>query len=271
MILALGVVAISWGGPLVRFTTAPSLTVAAWRLALAALALLPFGLRGWRRNDAPFAILAGFFLAAHFASWIQSLRLTSVASSVVLVSTSPLFVGLFSFLLGEKPGRAFWLGVSTALLGTILIGLDDLSISQEAALGDLLALVGAVAAAGYLLLGRRARKTMKAIPYASLAYLSAALLLVLCARAFSTLVPPKTDWPWLILIALVPQVLGHTTVNWALGRLPAFAVAMVVLGEPVGAALWAHLLFHETLSPLQGLGMILVLFGIFWGLRALRE
>lgn len=266
--LAVGVVAISWGGPLVRFTTAPALTVAAWRLLLASAFLLPGGLRNWPGKEARLTLLSGAFLAAHFAFWIQSLHLTSVASSVVLVSTNPLFVGLFSWLWGEKPGRSFWIGVLLSLAGTALIGFGDFSRRWEALLGDMLALGGALAASGYLLLGRRARKTLALLPYTSLTYSVAALLLFPLAAALGPACPPRTEWGWLLLLALVPQVLGHTTLNWALRYFPATAVAVAILGEPVGAALWAFLLFGEGLGPLQGAGMGLVLLGILWGLRS---
>lgn len=266
--LFLGVGAVSWGGPLIRLTSAPALTVAAWRMILSAAVFLPFGLRSWRGKGARLAIFAGAFLAAHFAFWIQSLRLTSVASSVVLVNTNPLFVGLFSWLLGEAPGRPFWIGVAVSLAGTALIGLGDFSLSSKALWGDALALLGAMAASGYLLLGRKARKTLPLIPYVSLTYLAAALFLWPATLALGTPLPPRPDWPWIALIALVPQVLGHTMVNWALGRFPAFAVAVSILGEPVGAGLWAFLLFGESPNPLQGVGMALVLLGILLSLRS---
>jgi len=267
-VLVLGVLAISWGGPLVRFTSAPALTVAAWRMGIAALLLLPFGWRRWWRKEALYAGAAGLFLAAHFAFWIQSLRLTSVASSVVLVTTNPLFVGLFSWLLGERAPRGFWLGVGLALLGVGLIGIGDLRLGQEALWGDLLALLGAVAASGYLLLGRRAREKIPFIPYVSLTYFVAAFCLFPLAFAFGQVLPPREDWIWLFLLGLVPQVLGHTSVNWALRRFPASAVAISILGEPIGASLWAFLLFGERIGVVQGMGIALLLSGILWGLRA---
>jgi drug/metabolite transporter (DMT)-like permease len=267
-ILALGVLAISWGGPLVRFTSAPALTVAAWRMGIAALLLLPFGGRGWKGKEALYAGVAGIFLAAHFAFWIQSLRLTSVASSVVLVNTNPLFVGLFSWLLGERAPKAFWVGVGLALLGVGLIGLGDLRLGKEALWGDFLALLGAVAASGYLVLGRHTRERIPFIPYVSLTYFVAAFSLFPLALAFGHILPPKGDWIWLFLLGLVPQVLGHTSVNWALRRFPASAVAISILGEPIGASLWAFLLFGERIGTVQGIGIVLLLFGIFWGLRA---
>lgn len=269
-VLAVGVLAVSWGGPLVRFTTSPALTVAAWRLIFSSLVLLPLGIRKWRGKDAKYAGLAGLFLAAHFAFWIQSLRLTSVASSVVLVNTNPFFVGLFSHFLGEKPSPSFWLGVALALMGMGLIGAGDFSLKPSALLGDALALLGAMCASAYLLAGRKARKTMSLLPYASLTYFVAALLLFPIAFSLGVAFPPQSDWVWLALIALVPQLLGHTTLNWALRKFPAAAVATAILGEPLLAALWAFLLFGEKLRPLSGGGIGLVLAGILWGLRSLK-
>lgn len=268
--LSLGIAALSWGGPLIRFTSAPALTVAAWRMIFGAAALLPFGVKGWRGRGTRYASLAGLFLAAHFSFWIHSLRLTSVASSVMLVNTNPLFVGLLSWSLGERLGRTFWLGVMLSLTGTVLISYGDLRVGQVALWGDLLALLGAVAASGYLLLGRQARQEMSTFPYASLTYSVAALCLLPAAAALSAPLPPKTDWLWLVLIALIPQVIGHTTVNWALRKFPAAAVAVAILGEPIGAGLWAFLLFGESIQPLQAVGMVFVLFGIFQSLRTVR-
>lgn len=214
--------------------------------------------------------LAGLFLAVHFVVWIQSLRLTSVASAVALVCTNPIFVGLLSLALGERPGWPLWLGIGLSVGGSVLIAWGDLALGGPALLGDLLALVGAMAASAYLLVGRRARTETTLFSYVSLVYLVAGLVLLGTALALGLPLPPGADWPWLVLLALLPQVVGHTTVNWAVRRLPASAVAVAILGEPVGAALWAFLLFREVIGPLQGVGMALVLAGILWTLRAVR-
>lgn len=269
-LLVLGVVALSWAAPLIRFTQGAAITVAAWRLLLAAAALSPAGAKGWRDIPRRFPLAAGVFLAAHFALWIQSLRLTSVASSVALVATNPLFVGLFSLVLGERPGWPLWLGIVLSVGGSVLIAWEDFRVGGPALLGDLLALLGAMAASAYLLVGRRARTYTALLPYVSLAYLVAGLLLLGVALGLGIPLPSRGDWLWLVLLAIFPQALGHTTVNWALRHLPASAVAVTILGEPVGAALWAFLLFGEGLGLLQGLGMALVLGGIFWTLRAVR-
>jgi len=269
-LLGVGVLALSWAAPLIRFTQGPAVTVAAWRLFLAGALLSLPGARAWRAMPLRFSLAAGAFLAAHFAFWIESLRLTSVASSVALVCTNPLFVGLFSWALGERPGRILWVGILLSVLGSFLIAWGDFALGGPALWGDLLALLGAMAASAYLLVGRRARGQVPLLSYASLAYLVAGLLLLGVTGAWGRPLPPGADWPWLVLLALIPQAVGHTTVNWALRRLPPSAVAVAILGEPVGATLWAFLLFGERVGLTQGLGILFVLGGIFWTLRAVR-
>ena len=273
-VLALGVIAVSFGAILIRLTQAPSLVIAAWRMILATAVLLPFGWAKGRRltgRGLGLSLLAGLFLAFHFGLWIESLRHTTVASSVVLVDTNPIFVGLFSLLLGERPTATLWQGIVLSVLGGVLIGWGDFALGGAALLGDFLALLGAIAASAYLLVGRRVRHHGELIPYVSTAYGVAAALLFLGLSAFpGPMVPKGVDWLWISLLALGPQLLGHTSFNWALRRLPASAVAVVTLGEPVGAALWAYLVFGEGIGPVQGVGMLLVLAGIARALSAVR-
>jgi len=273
-VLTLGVIAVSFGAILIRLTQAPSLVIAAWRMILATAVLLPFGWAKGRRltgRGLGLSLLAGLFLAFHFGFWIESLRHTTVASSVVLVNTNPIFVGLFSLLLGERPTAALWQGIVLSVLGGVLIGWGDFALGGAALLGDFLALLGAMAASAYLLVGRRVRHHGELIPYVSTAYGVAAALLFLGLSAFpGPMVPKGVDWLWIALLALGPQLMGHTSFNWALRRLPASAVAVVTLGEPVGAALWAYLMFGEGIGPVQGVGMLLVLAGIARALSAVR-
>ncbi len=272
-ILLFGVTSISFAAILIRLTVSPPVVVAAWRMALAAAILLPWvllrrplplGREGWGLS-----LLSGIFLALHFSLWITSLRLTTVASSVVLVTTNPLFVGLFSLFLGERPSWGLWQGIGLSLTGGFLIGWGDLSFGGRALLGDLLALLGAIMASGYLMIGRRVRDRAELLPYVLVSYgTSGVLLLGLCALGPWGVLPQGGDWPWLLLLALGPQILGHTSINWSLRRLPAAAVAVAILGEPLGSSLWAFLIFGEGIRPLQGVGMALVLAGIARGLRA---
>ncbi|MFZ2349890.1 MAG: DMT family transporter [Candidatus Bipolaricaulis anaerobius] len=274
LVLTLGVVSLSWAAVLIRLTVSPAVTVAAWRMTLAAALLVPlWGVRRARlsRRGLGLALVAGGFLALHFALWTESLRLTTVASSVALVTTNPLFVGLLSSLfLGERPSRALWQGIGLSVAGGLLIGWGDFALGGAALLGDVLALLGAVASSAYLLVGRRARDEGPLVPYATVAYGIAAALLLVGASGGGDPLPLPTEWLWIALLALGPQLLGHTSVNWALRRFPASAVAVAILGEPVGATLWAYLVFGEVPGIPQGIGIVLVLLGIVRALRGVR-
>ncbi len=272
--IALGVAAVSSGGVLVRLAVGASpLAVAAWRLVLASVVLVPIAviqstLRTIRRRDLALGIVSGAALAAHFALWISSLGQTSVASSVLFVSTHPLFVILGAALfLGERVGRTVALGMAITLTGGVLVGWSDLSFG--AWIGDLLALGGGFFAAVYFLLGRRLRSHVSLVDYTAVTYGTAAAL---CLAACLALRIPLSGFPsqtyvWLGLLALGPQLIGHSTFNWALGHLPAAKVSILILGEPVGAALLAYLVFGETLTWQRALGAAIILVGIYVSLR----
>ncbi|NOX44782.1 MAG: DMT family transporter [Caldiserica bacterium] len=270
--LVIGVTSISFAAILIRLTRSHAVTVAAWRMALAGLPLLP--VLAYRRpprggtKHLLLSLLSGIFLALHFSLWISSLRYTTVASSVVLVTTNPLFVGLFSVLLGERPNRRLWEGIFISFAGAVMIGWGDFALGGRALWGDVLALLGAVMASAYLLVGRR--RELGLFPYISLAYGTAGALLLLSVAIVpgGEPLPLGGDWPWIALLALGPQLLGHTSLNWALRFLPAAAVALAILGEPLLSSLWAYLIFGEAIGPLQGAGFALVLAGIARGLGA---
>jgi drug/metabolite transporter (DMT)-like permease len=257
--LAIGIVAVSSGSIFIRFAQAdaPSLSIAAFRLSLAVLFLLPlaFGrhyreLRNIAGREWLWLLASGFFLAVHFATWISSLAYTSVASSVALVSTSPLWVALIAWIAWREPVTpAIWLGLTLALCGTIVISLAEArtAISTRPFLGNALALAGALAVSGYWLIGRRLRRSLSLIPYVTLVYGAAAL--------------------FLIAAALLPQLLGHSSFNWALGHLPASYVAIATLGEPIGAAFLALLFLGEVPSTLKVAAAALILLGILLALR----
>ncbi len=275
LMLGVGVLAISVSAILIRFAQAgqtPSLVIAAWRMVMAAAVLWPLAL--WRRRDElkrvdsaemPLALLAGVMLAAHFAAWITSLAYTSVATSTVLVNTSPLWVALASpFLLKEPVGRPAKIGVGLVLLGSLLISLADLGGGRAPLIGNLLALVGALTGSGYFLIGRRLRPHLSALTYTSLVYgIAAALLTGLCLATGQRLwgYPPQT-YLLFALMALIPQLLGHSSFNYALGFLPAAYVMVAVVSEPIGASLLALLLLAEVPSRLTVLGGAVILGGI---------
>ncbi|GAB4499554.1 MAG: DMT family transporter [Anaerolineales bacterium] len=292
LILILGVFAVSTAAIFIRFAQGevPSLTVAAYRLTLASLLIAPFvlrqstrraELRALTRRDLLLALLAGTFLALHFAAWITSLEKTSVASSVVLVTTTPLWVALISPLaLRESVGRGAALGLLLALGGGIIVGLSEacqwdaagLQCSGLSALwggetfaGNFLALFGAWMAAAYLTIGRSVRVRLSLWSYALLVYGMAAVVLLLLALVTGAPLSGFSPniWLWLFLLALVPQVIGHSAFNWALAYLPASFVAVTLLGEPIGSSILAYFLLRETPSGLELLGAILILAGIY--------
>jgi drug/metabolite transporter (DMT)-like permease len=265
----------------------PSLVIAAVRLTIAALILAPVALTHHRdelarlsRRELGLGLLAGFFLSLHFATWISSLEYTSVASSVVLVSTTPLWVALFSpLVLKESISRTTVIGLMLALVGGTVVGLSDTCSWQSGLVcpplaefakgqgfwGNFLALAGAWMGAGYLLIGRRLRSRMSLIPYIFVVYGMAAisLIILMLAAGQSPFGYPPITYLWLLLLALVPQLLGHSTFNWALRYLPASFVAVTLLGEPIGSTILAYLILREAPSMLEIIGGVLILAGIY--------
>jgi drug/metabolite transporter (DMT)-like permease len=277
VVLAAGVVITSFASILIRYAQdadAPSLTIAAGRLLFAALILSPLAwwrvggeLRRLERRDLLFALGSGAFLAVHFASWISSLEFTSVASSAALVATNPLWVGLASLLLfRERLAGPTMAGIGLTLAGTVLIGLSDSASSSapNPALGNSLALIGAAAGSGYLLIGRNLRRRVSVLAYIWLVYSSAAAVLLPWALLAGQSLLGLSPVAYLLILGLAigPQLLGHTSFNYALSALSATFIAVAILGEPVGSAILALLIFGETFAPLQLLGFVLLLTGI---------
>jgi drug/metabolite transporter (DMT)-like permease len=278
-VLVVAVVAISFGGPLTRLASAHPLAVAVWRLGLSLVVVGAFlvGGRGWRqwraltRTELGAALAAGVFLALHFWSWIASLDLTTVAASVVLVNTQPVIVALLSAaLLHEAPGRRQWIGIAIAVAGAIVVAVPDLSLvvgsSRPALLGDALALVGAITAAFYFLVGRRLRAKLELWPYVALVYGACFLVLVVFAVAVGAPLFPQGPHEIAIFsgLALGPMLIGHTGANWALRYLPAYVVNVALLGEALGATLLAAALpgIRELPASTTLAGGALILAGI---------
>lgn len=247
-------IAVSWAGPLVRLATAPALSIAAWRLVFsmaiigAVLAARGSVLRGVRLTGREWllAIASGLLLAGHFWSWIASLRFTTVASSVVLVSLQPFIVAALSaVLLGERPTRAQWWGITVAMAGAMLVGWGDFAVGPRALIGDALAFLAAWLVAGYYLAGRVLRRKLDLWGYITIVYGIAAVAL-LAAVALTPGAPltgfPAGDWWVFVALAVGPMMLGHTGVNYAIRYVPAYLANLVLLGEPVGATLIAWLL-----------------------------
>ena len=289
LMMVVGIMAVSTSSIFVRYAQqdAASIVVAAGRLTLASLLLAPIALTRRRhelrllsRQQLAFSILAGAILAVHFATWITSLEYTTVASSVVLVTTNPLWVALLSPLfLKEKITRMVLVGIVLALAGGIVVGLSDACTLSQGALvcppasefltgrafiGDILALLGALAGAGYMMIGRRVRSGISLISYTFLVYGVAAvfLLIWMAATGHSLLGHSPRLFFWLLMLALVPQLIGHSSFNWALKYLSAAYVSVSFLGEPIGTIILAYFLLNEVPSGIKLIGAILILTGI---------
>lgn len=274
----LGVVAVSFSSLFVKLSTAHPFIIAFYRLLLTFLILLPLGwsgkisgLRQVSRRDALLAMLSGVFLALHFITWFTSLQYTSIASSVVLVTTQPIFVVLGSFFLyKEKIGVKALIGGAIALSGSIIIGAADFQYGGKALFGDFLALTGAVAVSGYLIIGRALRTKISLSVYTFLTYGSSSLVLGLVAGITGQSFYPYAAREWLLFLALavVCTVLGHTVFNWALRYVQASVIAVGVLGEPVGAIIWATVFLGENPSARQLLSAAIILAGLYIFIKA---
>ncbi len=287
--LLTAILAVSTASIFIRFAQrdAPSLVIAALRLTCATLLLAPVALtrhrlelRALSRGEFALAAFSGAFLAVHFATWISSLEYTSVASSVLFVSTGPLWVALLSpILLNERLKGTAVLGMSVAIVGGTLIGVSDacswdgrlqcpqlsLMLQGGALWGNFLALAGAWTVSGYLIIGRKLREKTSLIPYIFLVYgMSAIVLLIMMIAArqspFGYL--PQT-YGWIFLLAVFPQLIGHSTYNWALRFIPATLVAIITLIEPIGSATLAYFILREVPAIGVLLGGLLILIGIY--------
>lgn len=291
VMLLLGILSISFAPILVRLIQdegVPSLLIASSRLVIAALALTPIVLRQhWQlirhltRRDLGFALLSGLFLALHFGSWVTSLEYTSVLISVVFVTSSPLWVAILEFIfLKVKLPRQVIIGLVIAIAGGLLIGLagqftssETLTIEQEREfIGGVLSLIGAIAMSVYLIIGRNlqrpdpisGRKKLPIIPYIWLVYGTAGLILLIISLSMGISITGYSSraYLWIIVMAAFPQLVGHSSLNYAVGYLPATLVSMVTQLEPIGSAILAYILFAELPLSLQIIGSIIIVFGV---------
>jgi drug/metabolite transporter (DMT)-like permease len=277
-LLVLGVVAVSFAAVLIRAADAPALAVALYRNGIAAAILLPLALarhraefRALSRRQVGMALLAGALLAAHFATWIPSLSMTTVGASTVLVTTQPVWVALAGHLwLGDRVSGRALAGIAVAFAGAAVVSGGDFGISGRALLGDGLALLGAVTAAGYYLAGRSLRRSVSLLTYVGIAYTTCTLLLFPAMLVSGTPFggfEAKTWWAF-VGLALVPQIMGHTVFNYLLRFVDATVVAVAIMGEPVGASLLALAIFGEV-PPWSAVGGgVLILAGIFVAITA---
>ena len=292
--IMLAILAVSTASILIRFAQndgMPSLVIAALRMTFASLLLAPLAItkyldeiKRFTRTEILLGAFSGIFLAVHFATWISSLEYTSVASSVVFVSTGPLWVALLSpFLLKEHLARTAIIGLALSLAGGTIIGLSDACVwdvglscpvlqdimQGRAMWGNFLALLGALTITGYLIIGRKLRSGISLIPYIFMVYGMAAIVLIIIMFASDSSpfgYAPKT-YGWIFLLAALPQLIGHSTFNWALKYMTAAFVAVTTLGEPIGSAILAFFILKEIPTLATLVGGVLILAGIHLAAR----
>ena len=290
LVTLMGILFVSTASLFIRYAQAEasSIMIAAARMTVASLVLVPIALIRNARNPIHLSrgewvkgLLAGAFLALHFATWITSLEYTSIASSVVLVTTTPLWVALLSpLVLKEKIRKAVWVGLIFSVVGGAIVGLGNACrfgengltcqaqvFAGRAMLGNALALVGAWMAAGYMLMGRQLRKKLDTVSYTALVYGTAAVILLIAVifrqePVFSY--TPRT-YLWLLALGLVPQLLGHSLFNYALKYISAAYVSLTLLGEPIGTSILAYIFLRESPTLIETGGAILILVGIVIG------
>ncbi len=273
--LTLGVVSISFAAVFIRLADGPVASVAALRLVFATLVLSPFvifsrktrkTIMTLRRGEKGLLVLAGLFLALHFLSWIASLSFTGITSSIVFVTTSPIFIEIYSVMVrGERTSARVWIGIGLALAGSVILGGGNIVAGGESWKGDLLAVAGAIAVAGYFIVGSRMRPKLTLLAYIFPVYGTAALFLALSAPLLGaglTGLPARTYF-YCFMMALVCQLTGHSLLNRALRRMRTTLVAMATLGEPIGTTMIAWLILGESPVTTEILGGAVILAGVF--------
>lgn len=272
--LVIGVIAISTSAILVKLAgNAPAGIIAFYRLAFAVIIMVPIiitkykeELRSISRRDWMLTTISGLFLALHFILWFESLNYTSVASSVVLVTLQPIFAFIGTYLFfGERFSIAAVISMLITLLGSVIIGWGDFQISGLALLGDILALLGAVAITGYFLLGQRLRRSLSLVTYTFIVYgISSIFLLLYNVILRNDFIHYSFDyWFIFLLLAIVPTFLGHSLFNWTLKWLSTSTISMAIVFEPIGASILAYFILDEIITSSQWLGGTIVLFGLF--------
>lgn len=274
--LIVGIIAISFSSIFVKWSDAPVSVQGMYRLLFTLILMLPFVLKHGRTLkhisgiEWTLLILSGTFLALHFLFWMGSLKLTTVASSTILLSLQPVFVMAGAFIaFREKTTKPAIVGMVVAIIGAVMIGWGDIGISPQHIQGDILSILGTIVVAIHMLIGQKLLKTIPAALYSFTVFLTAVIVFAI----YNTLLLiPMTgysgkDWGIFLLLAIVPTVFGHVLFNWLLKYVTAATISMAILGEPVGASLLAYLLLNETLNIAQCLGGAIVLSGLYYFLK----
>jgi drug/metabolite transporter (DMT)-like permease len=280
LILSFGVIAVSSAAIFIRLAEAPPLVIAMFRMCLASMIIAPIALINSRqeilklnRPNVLLLVLSGILLATHFGLWIASLDYTSVTSSVVLVTSSPVFVAIISYwLLKERLNRLSIFGMGVCLIGALILGYSNWNTGSLPLLGAVLAFLGAITVSGYVLIGRILRQKIGLISYIFLTYSTAGLLLLIIVMALRYPLAGYSGntYVMLILLAIIPQLIGHSALNWSLRFLTATVITIGVLGEPIIATILAYFILHESPHLFEIVGGLVILMGIYLALMKTR-
>ena len=281
LLLLTAVFSVSWAAVLIRLCDAPALVIAFYRMGIAAALLTPIVLcpypaelktllsTGWKLS-----LLSGIFLGLHFALWVSSLFYTSVASSVVIVATQPLFALILSWVfLKERARLVTLLAILLALAGVYVVASGDFQLDKKHLIGDLLSLLGAIMAAAYLTVGRNLRQKFHIAPYIFVVYAISALTLAVMTLLFglSFSLGANKNLLYFLFLAIVPTLIGHSLYNYLLKFITSYTVGISILGEPLGASLWAFLIFSEVPARSVYMGVALILMGALLALWSERK
>lgn len=270
--IIIGVISVALSAIFVKLATADAGVIAFYRMFFSVVLMLPIFLLKYRKEvftlgkkDWIFSTIAGVFLAFHFILWFESLNYTSVASSTVLVTLQPIFafVGTY-FFFKEKLSFKTILSAIIAIIGSVIISWGDFMLSGTALYGDMLALAGCALITAYLLFGQDVRKRLSLITYTFVVYSISTITLFFYVLIKGESFGPYqgSDWFWFFMLALIPNLLGHTLFNWAIKWVSTNVISIAILFEPVGAAILAFYVFNETLVTSQIIGGVVVIAGI---------
>lgn len=273
LIVIIGVIFVSFSSALIKASSAPALIIATYRLAITVILMAPSTLLKSKNElksvdikSLCLCILSGIFLALHFATWITSIKYTSIASAAVLVNTHPIFIVVLAYIIfKDKINRKSLISITMTLLGGVIISSGDRSLGSNVFLGDILAAAGAAFIAFYMVIGRIMRQRLSAVSYTFIVYVSCTITLLLLDIITKTSFGPYSLKEWAIFLGLAVfcTILGHSIFSWSLEYVKPTFLSVAVLGEPVFATIWAAIFFLEFPNTWNVIGSIIIIAGIY--------
>ncbi len=278
--LVIGIIAISFSSIFIKWSDAPVSVQGMYRLLFTLILMFPFVwkqvrfLKKMTWQEGFLLFLSGTFLALHFLFWMGSLKLTTVASSTILLSLQPVFVMIGAYIaFRERTSKAAIIGMVVAIVGAIMIGWGDIGISIKHIQGDVLSILGTIVVAAHMLIGQKLLRTFPATLYSFSVFFVAVIVFGIYNLTLSIPMTgyPEKEWGIFVLLAIIPTVFGHVLFNWLLKYVTAATISMAILGEPVGATLLAYLFLDESLTLSQWSGGAVVLAGLYYFLQNTRK